>query len=81
VDGRIACLVGRRWSPFGIGLHLSSDGETWDTRGIALVDDLPNKDLGYPTALQRTNDDIVVVFYAQDAQGITGIDSVVARLS
>ena len=80
-DGRLACVVGRRQRPFGIALHLSSDGVTWDSRGLSLVDDLPNKDLGYPTAAQQADGNLVVVYYAQDAQGVTGIDTVIARLS
>ena len=80
-DGRIAAVVGRRQAPFGIFLHLSEDGERWDPSPIALIDDLPNKDLGYPAMAQRKNGDLVVVYYAQDRQGVTGIDSVTARLS
>ena len=49
-------------------------------RPIALIDDLPNKDLGYPAMAQRENGDLFVVYYAQDRDGVTGIDSVTARL-
>ncbi|MFK8252968.1 exo-alpha-sialidase [Ancylobacter terrae] len=80
-DGRIACIAGRRQPPFGIVAHFSEDGgETWDDDPLALVDDLPTKDLGYPTAALRRNGDLHVVYYAQDTAGITGIHAVTARL-
>jgi len=80
-DGRIACVAGRRRPPYGILVHLSADGgETWDARPVTLVDDLPTKDLGYPTAALRANGDLHVVYYAQDRDGLTGIHSVTARL-
>lgn len=79
-DGRIAAVVGQRRPPFGICLHVSADGERWDAPPLALVDDLPNKDLGYPAMAQRANGDLVVVYYAQDRDGVTGIDSVTVRL-
>jgi len=77
-DGRYACVVGRRRPPFGVCLHLSRDGEAWSA-AIPLVEDLPNKDLGYPTAALRKNGDLVVVYYAQDRHGVTGIDMLTAR--
>jgi len=42
---------------------------------------LPTKDLGYPTAALRHNGDLVVVFYARDADGVTGLHSLTVRLS
>lgn len=80
-DGRIACAVGRRRPPFGIVLHLSNDGENWDGGGIPLISDLPNKDLGYPAVGQRKDGDLVVVYYAQDSPGLTGVEMLTARLS
>lgn len=80
-DGRVACIAGQRRPPFGIVAHLSRDGgESWDAEAIALVDDLPTKDLGYPTAALRRNGDLRVVYYAQDTAGITGIHAVTIRL-
>ncbi|MBB3773445.1 hypothetical protein FHS55_004082 [Angulomicrobium tetraedrale] len=79
-DGRLAAVAGRRAPPFGIVLHLSQDeGESW-SEPVALVDDLATKDLGYPTLGLRANGDLVVVYYAQDAAGLTGIHSVTVRL-
>jgi hypothetical protein len=80
-DGRFACAVGRRRAPFGIVLHLSDDGEQWVGGAVALIDDLPNKDLGYPAMGQRKDGDLVVVYYAQDSQGLTGVEMLTARLS
>lgn len=80
-DGRIACVAGRRQPPFGIVLHLSSDGgESWGSAPLPLVDDLPTKDLGYPTAALRRNGDLHVIYYAQDTAGVTGIHAVTVRL-
>jgi hypothetical protein len=45
------------------------------------VDDLPTKDLGYPTLAQRSNGDLLVVYYARAPDGITGIHCLTARLS
>ena len=80
-DGRIACVAGHRTPPFGIVLHLSLDqGASWDSRLTVLIDDLPNKDLGYPTAALRSNGDLLVVYYGQDQDGVTGIDALTVRL-
>jgi hypothetical protein len=81
-DGEIACVSGQRSPPFGIMLHLSRDqGRTWGARPIALADDLPTKDLGYPTIARRSDGNLLVVFYARDREGVTGIHSLTARLS
>jgi hypothetical protein len=78
----VACIAGQREPPFGIVLHVSRDrGESWGTEPISLVDDLPTKDLGYPTIALRSNGDLFVVFYARDREGITGIHSLTVRLS
>lgn len=79
-DGRMACVAGRRRPPFAIVMYLSADGESWDQRPIALVDDLPSNDLGYPTAAVRADGDIVVLYYAQDRDGVTGIHALTARM-
>jgi BNR repeat-like domain len=79
-DGRIACVAGRRQPPYGIVLHLSIDGEDWDPQPTFLIDDLRTKDLGYPTAALRSNGDLVVIYYTQNVDGVTGIHLVTARL-
>jgi len=79
-NGSLACIAGRRSPPFGIVMHLSDDGgATWDAAPVALVADLPTKDLGYPTAALRPNGDLFVVYYAQDRDGVTGIHSLTVR--
>jgi hypothetical protein len=74
-DGRIVCVAGRRRSPFGIALYVSTDrGATW--RGdvpFAVRSDLPNRDLGYPSAALRRDGSLFVAYYAQTEDGITGI--------
>jgi hypothetical protein len=81
-DGRIACIAGRREKPFGIVLHLSSDdGASWNTEPIPLVDDLPTRDLGYPTAVLRSNGDLFIVYYARLADGVTAIHKLTVRAS
>ena len=81
-DGRIICIAGRRQPPFGVVMHISKDqSKTWDTCPIYLAADLPNKDLGYPTAALRSNGDLFVVYYAQDRAGVTGIHTLTAHLS
>ena len=81
-DGRIACVAGRRQPPFGVRILLSEDdGESWDVgRPVILRDDLPNQDLGYPSAAPRADGTLVVVYYGQDARGLTGIDACTLRL-
>jgi hypothetical protein len=79
-DGRLACVAGQRSPPFGIELYLSDDrGATWTTPALRLVD-LESRDLGYPTAVLRANGDLFVMYYARDADGITGIHSLTAGL-
>ncbi|HVO00818.1 MAG TPA: sialidase family protein [Candidatus Cybelea sp.] len=82
-DGRIAAVTGCRRPPYGIRVHLSADGgATWDhEHPVILRDDLPNKDLGYPTAALRRDGNLYVVYYAQDSDGITKIMAETVRLS
>lgn len=74
-DGRLAAVTGCRRPPYGIRIYLSTDeGRSWDLRHPVVVrDDLPNKDLGYPTASLRRDGSIYVAYYAQDFDGITKI--------
>ncbi|HSI40766.1 MAG TPA: sialidase family protein [Xanthobacteraceae bacterium] len=79
-DGRLVAVTGRREPPFGILLHVSEDeGLNWQAP-LVLVDDLPTKDLGYPTMAVRADGDLVVLYYARDAAGLTGIHSLTVRL-
>ena len=79
-DGRYLCVVGRRRTPFAIVAYFSDDAETWGP-AVPVVDDLLNKDLGYPTVAQRKNGDLAIVYYAQDRDGVTGIEIATARLA
>jgi hypothetical protein len=82
-DGRIACVAGRRRQPFGVTLYLSEDeGETWSAdRPLVIRADLPNRDLGYPTAALRSDGSLFVAYYAQDGDGVTGIHASVLASS
>jgi hypothetical protein len=74
-DGTLSCVAGRRRPPYGIFLYFSRDGGmTWDTRAPFCVrDDLPNRDLGYPSMAARSDGSLYVAYYAQDREHVTGI--------
>ena len=74
-DGRLLCVYGCRWAPFGIRGCLSYDeGETWDIDNeLILRDDFPNGDLGYPTSAQLDDGSIFTAYYGQDTDGVTCI--------
>ena len=75
-DGRLACVAGRRRAPYGIALYLSHDGgRRWGPPEGHRVRHLPNRDLGYPTLARRDDGTLVVVYYGQDAEGVTGIEA------
>ena len=76
-DGCIACVAGRRFRPFGIVIHVSMDGgTTWNPDQCFVVrGDLESPDLGYPTVCRRRNGELLVVYYAQDREGVTGLHS------
>ena len=83
-DGRIACIAGRRRTPYGITLYLSEDGgRTWNhDRPVFLRAGLPNRDLGYPSMVLRADGSLYAVYYTQDRDGVTGIEaSVVPAVS
>ena len=70
-DNRILLTYGHRRKPFGQLAVLSSDGgKTWDTdRIIAIRDDAPNGDLGYPASVQMDDATILTVYYQIDKPG------------
>lgn len=72
-DGRLLCVYGRRWAPFGIFGALSDDeGRTWDVRHeIVIRDDFPNGDLGYPTSAGLPDGSVATAYYGQDTDGVT----------
>ncbi|WP_421726192.1 exo-alpha-sialidase [Bauldia sp.] len=72
-DGRLAMAAGRRHPPFGVALYLSdTGGEQWEA-SLTVRDDLPNRDLGYPSIAERANGDLHVVYYGRDTSGATSI--------
>ena len=72
-DGRLVCTYGRRTSPFAIRASVSEDGgRTWpEDGGIVIRDDLPNGDLGYPTAIEYEPGRLFCIFYGQHDDGVT----------
>jgi hypothetical protein len=76
-DGRLVCVAGRRRPPFAITLYLSEDGgETWKAEAPLIVrGDLPSRDLGYPTLARRSDGSLYVVYYTEDASGVTGLEA------
>lgn len=72
-DGRILIVYGRRRPPFGIRAAVSEDeGETW-SKEIVLRDDLPNKNLGYPSVIEYAPGQFFTAYYGEDAEGVTCI--------
>src|SRR5262249_30256118 len=76
-DGRLVCVVGYRYAPFGIRAVISGDnGHTWDTENaLVLREDLPNKDLGYPSSILTADGHIFTVYYGQDSEGVNCIQA------
>jgi hypothetical protein len=76
-DDRIVCIYGYRAKPYGIRLVVSHDmGKTWDTDNILEIrNDLPNRDLGYPSSVLAEDGSIFCVYYGQDSDGVTCIQS------
>lgn len=76
-DGRILCVYGYRKEPFGIRAAFSRDqGRSWEKEDQFIIrDDLPNRDLGYPSSLLVDEQNVFSVYYGQDSQGVTCIMS------
>ncbi len=74
-DGRIAAVTGRRTAPFGIAVYLYDQRSgRWDVdHPVVVRSDLPNKDLGYPTAALRSDGSLYVVYYYRNVHNVTGI--------
>jgi Neuraminidase (sialidase) len=67
-DGRLLVVYGHRRKPYGQRACLSRDnGRTWGiTNEIALVDDAPDGDLGYPASAQLSDGTILTIYYQKD---------------
>lgn len=76
-DGRILCVYGYRYPPYGIRAILSEDGgHTWDSDHLLIMrDDLPNRDLGYPAAILTAEGHVYTVYYGQGDDGVTCIQA------
>jgi hypothetical protein len=80
--GRILCAYGYRFEPYAIRAILSHDqGQTWDPESAREVrGDLPSADLGYPSSVLKEDGRIFTIYYAQDVEGVTSIQSTIYRL-
>ncbi|MCX6899463.1 MAG: sialidase family protein [Verrucomicrobia bacterium] len=67
-DGRLLVVYGHRRKPYGQRACLSyNDGRTWDFKNeIALVDDAPDGDLGYPASAQLGDGTVLTIYYQKD---------------
>lgn len=62
-DGRLCLTYGYRSKPYGIRARLSEDqGSSWGPE-IILRDDAPGGDLGYPRSIERTDGQVLTVYY------------------
>jgi hypothetical protein len=77
-DGRIAAVAGRRRAPFGISIFLADqNGLRFDIEHPLVVRSrLPNKDLGYPTAIERSNGTLLIAYYYRDEGGVTAVHAI-----
>ena len=72
-DGRVLVVYGRRRAPFGIRAAVSDDsGRTWSEE-IVIRDDLPNDNLGYPSAIEYEPGRLFTVYYGENSEGVTCI--------
>jgi sialidase-1 len=70
-DGRLMVSYGHRFKPYGQRVAFSSDnGETWPVEDvIAIREDAPNGDLGYPASVELADGTILTVYYQPQAAG------------
>ena len=73
-DDRLLSVYGHRRAPFGIRACVSEDeGRIWDIkREIVVRDDLPNSNLGYPTAVVLESGDVFTVYWGEE-KGVTSL--------
>ncbi len=74
-DGRLLCVYGHRRPPYSIRGCVSEDGgRSWDIAAELIVrGDLLNANLGYPSSVLVAPGRVFTVYYAEDREGITGI--------
>lgn len=80
-DGRLAAIVGRRAAPCGILIYFSEDqGAHWQLDHPVVVQSLPNRDAGYPSAALCADGSVFAVWYQRDSDGVTGLHGKRLRL-
>lgn len=77
-DGRIAAVTGRRSVPFAISIFLADqNGLRFDIEHPLVVrPGLPNKDLGYPTAIERSDGKLFIAYYYRNEDGVTAVHAI-----
>ena len=64
-NGYVLLCFGRRNPPYGVqGLISRDQGRSWDTRRLVFADDLPGRDIGYPSTVRLDNGRMITVFYS-----------------
>ena len=73
-DGRILCTYGFRRPPYAIRAAISDDdGSSWPAaETVEIRTGMRSRDLGYPCSA-ACREDLLSVYYARDASGVTGI--------
>jgi hypothetical protein len=82
-SGEILCTYGYRNDPYGIRIVTSNDlGHRWNnTEFLTVVDGLPNRNLGYPVTLMRKDGKFNTIYYSQNLDGTTSINSAIFQLN
>jgi hypothetical protein len=82
-SGEILCTYGYRNDPYGIRIVISNDlGHRWNnTEFLTVVDGLPNRNLGYPVTLMRKDGKFNTIYYSQNLDGTTSINSAIFQLN
>jgi hypothetical protein len=77
-DGRIATVAGRRRAPFGISVFPADrKGLRFEVeRPLIVRSGLPNKDLGYPTAIDRPGGTLFIAYYYRDQDDVTAVHAI-----
>jgi hypothetical protein len=79
-DGRVLLTRGYRREPFGVRAYISEDeGDSWP-REIVLRDDGPDRDVGYPSTLQRDDGSLLTVYYWHGADQVRHLQGTVWNL-
>jgi hypothetical protein len=80
-DHRILCTYGHRTPDFSIRTVVSDHRLNWGLEPTLVIrGEAPNQDLGYPITLPLPAGRLTTVYYAQDSDGITSIQTTRFRL-